>query len=102
MNISKKVINLAGYSYGATIAFQMALKAEEDPNQYPEIQNTILLEGSHNLAGSSIRLLASSVDEALSDAALQIACLLLFSWHFSSQDQPGKKEQISMLQLCYK
>lgn len=64
------------------IAFEMALQAEQDLNHYPEIQNIILLEGSHNYANSCLRLLASSIDESLSDVTLQIAGLLLFTRQF--------------------
>lgn len=62
----------------------MALQAEQDPHQYPEIQNIIFLEGTPNLGNSYLRLLAStSMDEALSDITLQIAGLHLFTRQFS-------------------
>lgn len=56
-NISKKVINLANYLYGGMIAFQMSLQAEQDPKQYPEMLNLILLERFHNHEGSYFRFL---------------------------------------------
>lgn len=62
----------------------MALQAEQDPHQYPEIQNIIFLDGSPNFAKSIAHSFAyTSMDEALSDVTLQIAGLYLFTWEFS-------------------
>lgn len=97
INISKKIINLIGYSYGAIVAFEMALQAEQDPHQHPEIQNIIFLEGTPNLGNSYLRLLAAtSMDEALSDVTHQIAGLHIFTWQFSQNIKMVRETNIML------
>ncbi|GFR26748.1 fatty acid synthase [Trichonephila clavata] len=40
------MICLVGYSLGSVLIFEMALQAENQPQQYPEIQNIFFLDGS--------------------------------------------------------
>ncbi|GFS66889.1 fatty acid synthase, partial [Nephila pilipes] len=43
-------IFLAGYSFGSTLVLEMILQAERQPHQYPQVQEIIILDGSHAVA----------------------------------------------------
>ncbi|GFU46802.1 hypothetical protein NPIL_429951, partial [Nephila pilipes] len=42
-------IFLAGYSFGSTLVLEMILQAERKPQQYPKVQEIIILDGSRLL-----------------------------------------------------
>ncbi|GFY73232.1 fatty acid synthase [Trichonephila inaurata madagascariensis] len=45
INVGNRIC-LAGYSFGSALVFEMALQAENQPHQYPEVQNIFFLDGS--------------------------------------------------------
>ncbi|GFW33770.1 hypothetical protein TNCV_4052191 [Trichonephila clavipes] len=51
------MICLAGYSFGSVLVFEMALQAEKQPHQHPEVQNIFFLDASPD------RLTNKSVNE---------------------------------------
>ncbi|CAL1296657.1 unnamed protein product [Larinioides sclopetarius] len=54
LNISN-TINLAGYSFGGSVAFEMCLQAERDPQQHAKVQYLIMLDTSPAVMLASIQ-----------------------------------------------
>ncbi|GBL99475.1 Fatty acid synthase [Araneus ventricosus] len=55
VNISNSIF-LAGYSFGGSVAFEMCLQAERDPQHHAKVRNLIMLDGSPSLMSAYIRV----------------------------------------------
>lgn len=54
LNVNNTIC-LAGYSFGGSVAFEMCLQAERNPQQHPKIRNLIMLDGSPALVTAYTR-----------------------------------------------
>ncbi|XP_054723843.1 fatty acid synthase-like [Uloborus diversus] len=93
LNINGNPIYLAGYSFGASVAYEMALQAQKEPTKYPVIKSVIMLDGAPALVTAYTR---EHESHFLQDSQVEgeAQALSFFTLHFMEEDLRDLKKEL--------
>lgn len=95
VNIPTKTIYLAGYSFGASVAFEMTLQADRDPKKHLKVNSLIMLDGSPALVTSYTREHESHFQQD-SQVEGEAQALFSFAYLFTENNLVQKKDLLNL------
>ncbi|XP_035227546.1 LOW QUALITY PROTEIN: fatty acid synthase-like [Stegodyphus dumicola] len=96
LRLDANIICLSGYSFGASVAFEMCLQAEREPHNHLKVKSLILLDGSPALVTSYTR---EHESHFLKDSQIEgeAQALCSFSFQFFDTDFRELKKELLAL-----